>query len=257
VDLAADPKFAGLAIVGITETSYFREGAGLMGDALKRGHWESPAQHASFLLGRLLTSVSASFDDEYRMCTQLRQLDHGLRKGARSPYDDVWKLAQTDRERQTVMWARIEHDPYLRDHARHAWESFRAPPVDAKTIAMTYARTAKAVAAIRARGGDVVFVRPPSSPYLRSIETSRLSRAAGWDGLLAAANVRGVHFDDMPNAQNLDLPEYSHLSGACSVVFTDAYVRALAAITPRIRLRAAAPPPLVPADCVKAGENAR
>jgi hypothetical protein len=58
-----------------------------------------------------------------------------------------------------------------------------------------------------------------------------------------------VHFNDYPAMQGLDLPEFSHLSRACATVFTDAYVRALAALTPMLTLSAHAPPQLKPADC--------
>jgi hypothetical protein len=61
---------------------------------------------------------------------------------------------------------------------------------------------------------------------------------------------KGIHFDDLPQAQNLDLPEWSHLSRKCATVFTDAYVRRLTELTPRLKLRADAPPPLGRADCV-------
>jgi hypothetical protein len=95
----------------------------------------------------------------------------------------------------------------------------------------------------------VLFVRPPSAPELRGFEEQTVSRARGWDTLLANAQVRGVHFDDYPAMQGLVIPEYSHLSRACAKVFTDAYVRAIAGLTPRLTLRAQAPPPLAPADC--------
>jgi hypothetical protein len=49
--------------------------------------------------------------------------------------------------------------------------------------------------------------------------------------------------------QGLVLPEYSHLSRACATVFTDAYVRAVARLTPRLTLLAQTPPALAPADC--------
>jgi hypothetical protein len=84
---------------------------------------------------------------------------------------------------------------------------------------------------------------------LRLYEEQTVSRAQGWDLLLRRAAVRGVHFDDYPAMQNLVLPEYSHLSRACATVFTDAYARAIASLTPRLTLRADAPPPLSPADC--------
>ena len=248
-DLASDPKFTGLVIVGMSEMSYFREGAGLHAAALEVAQWESPSKRASFQLGRLLTGVSASFDEQYRLSIKMRQLDRGLRKGADSPYEDVWKISTMRADRQTRMWPRIESDPWLRTQARLAWGGFKEKPTEAKVIAMTLSKSAAAVAKIRARGGDVVFLRPPSTRELRINEEPQLPRAKGWDALLAATNAKGVHFDDLPAAQNLVLPEYSHLTAACATVYTDAYVRALARLTPRIKLRADAPPPLQPADC--------
>ena len=47
----------------------------------------------------------------------------------------------------------------------------------------------------------------------------------------------------------LVLPEFSHLTRSCARVFTDAYVRRLAELTPRIVLRDAAPPALDAEDC--------
>ena len=111
-------------------------------------------------------------------------------------------------------------------------------------------RTAEAVRRIRARGGDVIFIRPPSAPQLRVNEQKRIPRALGWDRLLAGANARGIHADDLPQAQNLVLPEWSHLSHRCATVFTDAYVRKLLTLTPRLKLRNDAPPPLSRSDCV-------
>ncbi len=36
-----------------------------------------------------------------------------------------------------------------------------------------------------------------------------------------------MHIDDLPAAQGLTLPEWSHLNRRCATVFTDAYVRRL------------------------------
>jgi hypothetical protein len=68
--------------------------------------------------------------------------------------------------------------------------------------------------------------------------------------LLAGANAKGIHADDLPQAQNLVLPEWSHLSRRCAAVFTDAYVRRLVEVTPRLKLQPGAPPPLSRDDCV-------
>ncbi|MDP1907327.1 MAG: hypothetical protein Q8K85_03430, partial [Hyphomicrobium sp.] len=82
-------------------------------------------------------------------------------------------------------------------------------------------------------------------------EEAQVPKAKGWDTLLRNTQAVGVHNDDLPTeVQNLTLPEWSHLNRACATVFTDAYVRRLATLTPRLKLRADAPPPMNRNDCV-------
>jgi hypothetical protein len=255
-DLANDPHFKGLVVVGIADTSYFRDGIGLMKSALDRYRFESPAQRITFLLDRVLSRLLGFIDDDYRFSTLVLRLDRGWRPGAQGPYYAVWKISTHGDDRQTQLWSRIEDDGLLRAHARMVWlsqnSSFVGPPITPAIIKMTLERTRVAVAKIRARGGDVIFVRPPSAPTLRAFEDKRLPRSRGWDALLAAAKVKGIHFDDIATTQGLTLPEFSHLTPRCALVFTDAYVRELTKITARIPLRTDAPPALTSASCTQA-----
>ena len=250
-EMANEQRFNGLLIVGLAELSYFRPagigvGAPYLHDRDKNG---LPSQVSGLIIDRWLQRRLAFLDSEYRLSRQVKQFDRGIRKGAKSPYEDVWKLSETFDGRQYFMWDRIESDAYLRDHARHAWDVFKGPPLPPPIAAKVVERSAEAVRRIRARGGDVLFVRPPSSPELRIIEDKRLPRAQGWDMLIAGAKAKGIHADDLPQAQQLILPEWSHLTRACATVFTDAYVRRLTELTPRLQLRADAPPPLASGDC--------
>jgi hypothetical protein len=249
---ANDPNFHGLLIVGMADTMYFGMPViGLAGNAVhnyaKNG---KPSQISGLWLDRLLQNYLAFLDSDYRLSRWAPRFDNGWRKGVDSPYDDVWKIGEVFPGRQYFMWHRIETDPYLQAHARYAWQGFKGPNIPKALADKVIARTAEAVRRIRARGGDVIFVRPPSAPQLRVNEQKRIPRKLGWDRLLVGANARGIHSDDLPQAQNLVLPEYSHLSRKCAAVFTDAYVRRLVQLTPRLKLRADAPRPLSRADCV-------
>jgi hypothetical protein len=252
-DLADAPRFTGLAVVGIADRSYFRRDSGLGGPALERYRFESPAVRVSFLLHRDLSRVFAFLDDKYRLNTLVRQVDQGWRAGVQLPPNErLWKLGSVADDRQTFLWPRLEGDSRVQAHQRAVWlRPF--PPVPAGDIASVVERTRVAVAKIRARGGEVIFVRPPSAPALRSSEEKTVPRARAWDLMLAKADVHGIHYEDYPTMRGLVLPEDSHLSRACATVFTDAYVRVLAALTPRVRLLANAPAPLVPADCSQPG----
>jgi hypothetical protein len=249
---ANDPGFHGLLIVGLADLSYFRpEGVGL-GQSYLKGFDKNdkPSQLSGLWIDRLLQRYVAFLDSDYRLSKLAIRFDHGMRDGAYGPYDDVWKISETYDRRQYAMWDRIETDPYLRGHARHAWNVFKGPPLPPAIANKVIANSAEAVRRIRARGGDVIFIRPPSAPELRSIEEGRLPRKMGWDALVAGTRTRAIHADDLPQAQKLNIPEWSHLSRKCATVFTDAYVRRLVQLTPRLKLKADAPPPLSRADCV-------
>ena len=248
---ANDPNFKGLLLVGLADPSYFRPaGIGYAGGYMKAfAKNRKPSQLSGLWIDRFLQRYVALLDGHYRLSSLAIEFDRGLRKGVDSPYDDVWKISETFDHRQTFMWDEIERDKYLRMHARWAWGEFKGPVIPPAITAKVLARSAEAVSRIRARGGDVVFIRPPSSPELRVNEEKRIPKAKGWNGLLAAAHAKGIHADDLPQAQHLVLPEWSHLSRACAAVFTDAYVRRLVELTPRLKLRADAPPPLSSADC--------
>jgi hypothetical protein len=253
-DVANDPHFKGLVIVGMAETAFFDTIHTVQRpkEALALSRWESPSKRASYQIQRVLSRGLAMLDDDYQLSTLVFHLDPDWRPGVRGPYHDVWKVEVTRDDGQTYLWPRLEHDQKLSGHARAVWHQLFPPfPIDDKSINVILVRTKAAVDKIRARGGDVVFVRPPSAPDLRAVEDKHIPRARAWDALLAYTNAKGIHADDLPAAQNLILPEGSHLSRACSTVFTDAYIRVVAQQTPLLHLKPELPPALSTQDCVK------
>jgi len=249
---ANDPKFHGLLIVGLADLAYFRpQGTGQAGPYIKNFEKnDKPSQLTALWINRFLQRYFAFMDSDYRLSRMVPRVDHGWRKGVNSPYEDVWKLSETYDGRQTYMWHEIETPGYLQQHARYAWNLFKGPPLPPFIARNVVARSAEAVRRIRARGGDVIFIRPPSAPELRAVEDGRLPRQKGWDLLIAGTHAKGIHADDLPQAQRLVIPEWSHLSRKFAAAFTDAYVRRLVQLTPRLKVQPNAPPPLSRADCV-------
>jgi len=77
----------------------------------------------------------------------------------------------------------------------------------------------------RKRGGQMIFIRPPSSGMLLELEKVAFPRAETWDVLLERTGVPGVHFEDYPELQGFELPEWSHLRAEHSPPFTRALAR--------------------------------
>jgi hypothetical protein len=86
-------------------------------------------------------------------------------------------------------------------------------------------RAAKAVAKLRKRNVEVIFVRTPSAGDYLAFENKVFPRAKTWDVLLAKTGAPGVHFQDHPELQGLWLPEWSHLATRDAVRFTAALYR--------------------------------
>ena len=251
--MADDPDFKGVLIVGLADTMFFQPFDGYGGYVKKWHEYRAPYRIVSNEIDHVLQRRIAFLDSNYRLSVLAQRLDRDFRPGVEGPADDIWKLQEVGEHRQTWMWDRVEYDPAWRARTRWAWKGFKDKfPYTPKLIASGQARAKAAVDKIRARGGDVIFIRPPSAPQLRVNEEAQVPKAKGWDVLLRNTHSVGIHIDDLPAAQGLTLPEWSHLSRRCATVFTDAYVRRMAELTPRFKLLTNAPAPLSAADCTTA-----
>ena len=251
-DVADNQHFNGLLIVGLADTMFFQPFDGYGGYVKRRNDFTTPSGRIGIEIDHMLQRRLAFLDSNYRLSVAAHRLDDDYRPGVEGPKDDIWKVQEVGEQRQTWLWDRVEYDPWIQARSRWAWKGFKEKfPFTPQLIAKGQARAKAAVDKIRARGGEVVFVRPPSAPQLRVNEEAQVPKAKGWDLLLRSTHSVGVHFEDLPaSVQHLTLPEFSHLNRRCATVFTDAYVRRLTELTPRLKLRADAPRALTRADCV-------
>ncbi|HKX93054.1 MAG TPA: hypothetical protein VJM15_11610, partial [Sphingomicrobium sp.] len=250
-DVAGNENFYGVLVVGLADTMFFQPFDGYGEYVRRRGDFTSPSGRVGIEIDHMLQRRLAFLDSNHRLSVVAHRLDPDFRPGVEGPKHDIWKVSEVGENRATWLWSRIETDPFYTARTRWAWKGFKEKfPFTPQLIAKGHARAKAAVDKIRARGGEVVFVRPPSAPQLRVNEEAQVPKAKGWDVLLRNTRSVGVHIDDLPAAQGLTLPEWSHLNRKCATVFTDAYVRRLTELTPRLTLRPDAPPPLGRADCV-------
>ena len=230
-DLAADPKFAGRLLVGIAPEVFFGAYA-YRAEALKYSRGESPSQRAGqWLSMRAVEPFFAFYDPDFALAAVLKRQSWPDRPGEPTILD-VRKLSVSEADRNTHMWSKVETDPEYRQLMRAIWQQRFAPspanPTPAKaqkTRDEQIDRAARAVATLRARGVKVLFVRAPSAgPYL-AYDNRLFPRATSWNVLLAKSGAPGIHFEDYPELQGLEAPEWSHLSYTDAKRFTEALYR--------------------------------
>ncbi len=119
-DIADDPHFKGLAIVGMAETVFFDTvySVARPKKALALSKWESPSNRASSRIQSMIAPGLAMLDDSYQLSTLVFQLDPDWRHGVQGPYHDVWKVGERTTDGQSSIWRRLEHDQRLSEHAR-------------------------------------------------------------------------------------------------------------------------------------------
>lgn len=239
-DLAADDRFRGLAVVGLADMLFFSMREGLRFGALERGRTQSPPQRWGVALHEELSRHVAFLDQTYTPQRLFRTMNLPSRPRVISPAMMPWKLSETYDARQTFMWPRVITDLPLRDATRNTWMglvNFALPPVTPEILDRVIADAVRDVQKIRARGGEVVFVRPPSEGALLAAERKRLSKTDGWDRLIRETGAVGVHWEEHAAMQGLDVPEWSHLTRESATRFTRAYVEVLLREVPWLKSR--------------------
>lgn len=232
-DLAADEDFTGRLLVGITPPPFVRPG-GIRAGALDHYRRETPSQRAGqWLSMHLLEPWLAFYDPDFALFTVLARQAWPSRPGVRG-YTDVRKLSMSGADRDTWLWDKLVDDAAYQEQAKRIWRQFwqSGPPPGMdprKAAGAGVAQAADAITRLRARGVEVILVRPPSDGEFRAFEDAVFPRSVLWDPLVARSGARGIHFEDHPDMQGLALPEWSHLSRADSVRYTEALYRAVQA----------------------------
>lgn len=221
-DLAADPGFRGFLVVGYTPNLFFGGFPGERGNVPRQWREESPSQRFGQLLSMQLETRLAFLDGDAALGTLIRR-PWPVRAGLPPSMPPVPRLAEMRPSREQIMWSRLETDAVYRERARGVWSAFMGipmPPPSEEDIAARIASTKAAIDAIRARGGEVLFVRCPSAGKFREHERATRPRELFWDRLLRETSTTGIHFEDHAELQGFDPPEWSHLRAADRIPFT-------------------------------------
>ena len=230
-DLADDPNFIGRLLIDVSPDVFFT-GFTYRGDAVPYARKQSPSQRTgNWLSMTFLEPYFAFYDPDFALATVVRRQTWPERPG-RPQGISVRKLAVHDIDRNTQMWDKVANDPEYRALARRIWaQDFNEPLPQMETpekkqnvIDEQIKAATDAVAQLRARGVEVLFIRPPSDGEYYAFEQRELPRAITWDLLLQRTGAAGIHFEDYPEMQGYELPEWSHMSAPEAERFTAAVV---------------------------------
>lgn len=249
-NLADDEDFKGILIMGITPGIFFRNDPtfGLFGDLPSTYEDESPSKWLSQQISMWLEPHLSFYDNEnWPLFTLIERSGLENREGIGPPGFPVWKLGENDRDRGTKLFWKVEEDSDYRDHTTSVWQAGmdrrdKAGP-DPRNLDTYFAGITADIEKIRQRGGDVVFLRAPSTGSYRPRELRLHPRETHWDRLLKDTNSVGVHFEDHPELQGFRIPEWSHLHSEDAPKFTAALIPIL-----NEKLKAAGKPPILPEE---------
>jgi hypothetical protein len=233
-DLANDPNFRGRLIIDATEGLFFSKGGGRRPkENIKYYHDRTLAQQASFMLNRLLESQFVFLDkDNHSLNAQLDALEVPSRKGVFMMPIFPMDFQQNTFDRQMYMTDKFERDTNLQNRVSGIWQFFNsmsagAPPMPDSEMDAIFQSVKANVNKIKERGGEVLFLRPPSSGPAMEGELKAFPRGKYWDRLLAFTGCQGIHYADYPATDHFICPEDSHLTRHDAGVFTTHIIQVL------------------------------
>lgn len=235
-DLANDEHFKGKVIMDVTEAIFYgrdtkRRNRRAM-ESIDFYKKATPSERAS---SRIDFGLESKFvfleEDKFSLNSLLDEIQLPKRKGLFQPPVFPKEFEMSDFDRHTHMTPMFLADTNLQKRQRQNWIILGAldttPAIKGDTLEAVFKDIKTDIDKIRSRGGEVIFVRTPSSGGYLKTEKLVYPREQYWDRLLAYTNTPGIHFSDYPAISNFVCPEWSHLKPEDGVTFTTNLVNIL------------------------------
>lgn len=235
-DLANDKNFKGKLIIDITEGLFFGRNKSRTEKTSREFEeyykkW-TPAQKFSSRIGHIIESGLVFLEkNKFSLNALLDDLPVIKRKGVvvRSVFPKGFSMNTS--ERQCFMDAEFLKDTLQQKRQQQNWIEGgldKTPGISGDSLETIFKEVKNNVDKIKARGGQILFVRTPSTGYYREAEKIAYPREKYWDKLLFYTNTPGIYFEDYPETAHFICPEWSHLSPSDAVVYTKSLIKILA-----------------------------
>jgi hypothetical protein len=230
-DIVENTNYSGTVIVGVTPGLFFST------TSPKANPWSLPqsrvdhyedrtyAQRINHQLSLPLQqnlALMAAGEQERNGDIDLKALLKKIKIGKRVPegMPPFYRFGiMTSLDRNLEMTAKTVTDTAFANTIINVWKYFGKGPSSSNKEA-TMAFFLKDAKKFKARGGNLILIRCPSSGGIRVRESHALPRKDFWDDLVQQANVKSYHFEDYEQLENLKCPEWSHLSAEDARYFT-------------------------------------
>jgi len=234
-NLANDINFKGNLVIDVTEFIFFSDAPFYAEKPSAHINYfkdRTPAQRASFKINHFLESKFVFLDkDQLSIGAKLNTIRIKNRTGIIPPLVFPLEFERTNFDEQSKMTTAFVTDTSINNKVSNIWHMLMSgppPPPMPDSVLLAICITVKNdIDKIKARGGNVVFVRTPSSGTVFKGEKMGLPREIFWNRLLKETNCKGFYFADYPVLANMICPEESHLSPQDAIVYTQQLVTQL------------------------------
>lgn len=219
--IVENTDFDGLVLVGVTPFLFNRLDEGIFGkEALRWYAGASPSEYSGHRIHSFLSAHLGFLDDGFKL---FELVDHYTNFPDRDGVWDLnageWKLGRHLADRQTDMWAPVEVEgSFDNEQILAFWMTGLGrepePPERMEEMAQTAVEFfTPLVEQLRARGGDIVFVRMPSKGRYLEHALATNYRELTWNSMaerIDAVWINTMDYDEL--SSELEIPEWSHLS---------------------------------------------
>jgi hypothetical protein len=234
-NLADDENFKGRLVVDVTEGLFFSTAPPNYrrpNENLKFYKERTPAQWAGFYVNRLLESQFVFLDKErLSLSAYADYIPLANRPGVFQFPAFPHGFGRVKFNRQEYMTPQLVSDTAQANIVKNIWAMIgrmgKEPPTSGKKLDSILNIVKMATNKIKSRGGEVIFLRTPSSGSFKAKEEAFYPRQQYWEKILAVTNCPGIYYQDYPAIAHFVCPEESHLSMADAKIFTAQLVKIL------------------------------
>ncbi len=225
-DLAADPSIDNVVVCNVTEGLFFAPGGPPVGRTMEAIGY-SKTWTISNRISHRLALIPESFlaflqKEDLSLKPLIDRIQLPNREGVMTGPKLPPYFQTVHRDRSETMWWKVEEDEDFRNEIKEIWKGLGkfafAPKGEMYDGLM--ARIVNSVETIRERGGEVIFLRLPSTGWYIEHEREMWPRDEYWEHLLKETGSVGIHFEDYEQLQGFDCPEWSHLNGEDATEYT-------------------------------------